>query len=197
MIKYILFFVLIRYIIQTVSNTYLEGTSRCSELLKLAKDAELDSARNVYCFEAVQEDQLVTLETLKKYKLGFLSTNATYAYNSEVLEYACRLPWYISETLEWTSGVTPLSLVWIAMQIINWFLDHRPVDIKPLTPPPSPDKPPMDRPPRGPKKPKPKPIPDGIRKRKEHKEEQNLMSNLSKLANLSPKLRNRIMGDNV
>lgn len=197
MIKYILFFVLIRYIIQTVSNTYLEGTSRCFELLNLAKDTDLDTARNVYCFEAVQEDQRLTFETLSRYKLGFLSTNATYAYNSEVLEYACRLPWYISEMLEWTSGVTPLTLVWIAMQIMKWFFDRKPVEIKPLTPPPSPDKPPMDRPPRAPKK--PKPIPTAIRRRKENtrKEEHKLMSNLSKLANLSPKLRERIMGDNV
>lgn len=194
MIKYVLFFVAIRFAVLTVSNTYLEGTSRCSDLLNLARDTDLGTAKNVYCFEAVQEDQKLTLYTLNKYRLGFLSTNATYAYNSEVLEYACRLPWYISETLEWTSGVTPLTLVWLVMQALQWFLDRRPVEIKPLTPPPSPDKPPMDRPPRGPKKPKPKPIPDGIRKRKE---EQNLMSNISKLANLSPKLRNRIMGENV
>ena len=199
MIKYVLFFVLIRYLVQTVSNTYLEGTSRCSELLKLAKDADLDTARNVYCFEAVQEDQRLTLETLSQYKLGFLATNATYAYNSEVLEYACRLPWYITEMLEWTSGVTPLSLVWMCMQVVKWLWSRRPVRVepKPVTPPPSPDKPPMDRPPRAPKK--PQPVPTTIRRRKEgiRREEQSLVSNLSKLANLSPKLRDRIMGESV
>lgn len=196
MIKYILFFVLIRYLVQSVSNTYLQGTSRCSELLQLAKDADLESARNVYCFEAVQEDQRLTLETLSVYKLGFLATNATYAYDSEVLEYACKLPWYISEMLEWTSGVTPLTLVWMAMQLVKWFFDRKPVKIKPETPP-SPDKPPMDRPPRAPNK--PQPIPQALRKRKGgiRKEEQSLMHNLNKLASISPKLRDRIMGDNV
>jgi hypothetical protein len=69
--------------------------------------------------------------------------------------------------------------------------------IKPVTPPPSPPSPtspPKDRP----------PIHRGVRKRKPPKiekpitrEEHSLVSNLSKLANLSPKLRNRIMGEDV
>lgn len=193
MIKYILFFVAVRFLILNVSNTYLEGTSRCSELLKLAEKADLESARNVYCYEAVQEDQRLTIETLKKYKLGFLATNATYAYNSEVLKYACKLPWYISEPIEWTAGVTPLSMVWMSMQVIKWLWSRRPVKVKPVTPP-SPDKPPMDRPPRAPNKQM-----SQIRRRKDgiRREEDSLVSNLSKLANLSPKLRDRIMGDNV
>lgn len=192
MIKYILFFVVFRFLIQSVSNTYLEGTSRCSELLKLAGDTDIDSARNVYCYEAVQEDQRLTLEVLGKYKLGFLATNATYAYDSEVMQYACRLPWYISETLEWTTGVTPLSIVWLAYSAAVWLWKKRPKPvIKPATPPPSPQKPPMDRP----------PVHKGIRKRATPKpptrEEKSLMSNLNKLASLSPKLRNRIMGEDV
>lgn len=192
MIKYILFFVVFRFLIQSVSNTYLEGTSRCSELLKLAGDTDIDSARNVYCYEAVQEDQRLTLEVLGKYKLGFLATNATYAYNSEVMQYACRLPWYISELLEWTTGVTPLSIVWLVYSAAVWLWSKRPKPvIKPATPPPSPQKPPMDRP----------PIHKGIRKRSTPKpptrEEKSLMSNLNKLASISPKLRNRIMGDDV
>lgn len=195
MIKYVLFFVAFRFLIQSVSNAYLEGTSRCNDLLKLASDADLDSARNVYCFEAVQEDQRLTLETLNKFKLGFLATNATYAYNSEVMQYACRLPWYISETLEWTAGVTPLSIVWLAYSVAMWLWNKRPKPVvKPVTPPPSPTSPPKDRP----------PIHKGIRKRNPPKiekpitrEEHSLVSNLSKLANLSPKLRNRIMGEDV
>lgn len=191
MIKYVLFFVLFRYLVQSVSHTYLEGTSRCRELLSFAQETDVDTARNVYCFEAVQEDQRLTLDTLKKYKLGFLATNATYAYDSEVLEYACKLPWYVSEMLEWTAGVTPLSLVWFLYSIVSWLWSRRPKPVKKLTPPPSPKSPPRDHPPKG------------IRKRVQKppkpptKEQRSLMSNLSKLANLSPKLRDRIMGEDV
>lgn len=195
MIKYVLFFVACRYLIQSVSNTYLEGTSRCRELLAFAKETDIESARNVYCFEAVQEDQRLTLETLSKYKLGFLATNATYAYDSEVLEHACKLPWYISELLEWTAGVTSLSLVWLAYSAVTWLWSKRskPV-IKHVTPPSSPSSPPRSEPPKG------------IRKRVQRppkvpkaptREQKSLMNNLSKLANLSPKLRDRIMGDDV
>ena len=194
MIKYILFFVVSRYAVQTISSAYVEGTTRCNELLSKAKSADLDSARNVYCFEAVQEDQRLTLETLNKYKLGFLATNATYAYNSEVLKYACKLPWYISETLEWTAGVTPLSIVWMAFQVLTWLWSKRPkskvhVEPPPMEPPPM-DAPPKDRPPLPSK---------GIRKRVKGptREEKSLMKNLNKLANLSPKLRGRIMGEDV
>jgi len=191
MIKYVLFFVAFRFLVQSVSHTYHEGSSRCKELLSFARESDIDSARNVYCFEAVQEDQRLTLETLTKYKLGFLATNATYAYNSEVLEYACKVPWYVMEMLEWTAGVTPLSMVWLAYVLVTWLWSKRPKPkIKPMTPPSSPDRPPMDRPPR-PQKP---PNPQGIRKRKEEK---SLINNLSKLASLSPKLRNRIMGVDV
>lgn len=191
MIKYVLFFVAFRFLVQTVSNTYHEGSSRCKEILSLARESDIESVRNVYCFEAVQEDQRLTLETLNKYKLGFLATNATYAYNSEVLKHACKVPWYVMEMLEWTAGVTPLSLVWLVFQVVSWLWEKRPKKvIKQATPPPSPDRPPRDRPPRAPQKP-PNP---GIRRRKEEK---SLMDNLSKLASLSPKLRNRIMGEDV
>ena len=198
MIKYVLFFVACRYLIQSVSNTYLEGTSRCRELLSFAKETDIESARNVYCFEAVQEDQRLTLETLSKYKLGFLATNATYAYDSEVLQHACKLPWYISELLEWTAGVTSLSLVWLAYSVVTWLWGKRPKpDIKHVTPPPSPSSP--SSPPRS-------EPPKGIRKRVQRppkvpkaptREQKSLMNNLSKLANLSPKLRDRIMGEDV
>lgn len=190
MIKYILFFVAFRFLVQSVSQAYLEGNSRCEELLSFAEETDVGSARNVYCFEAVKEDQRLTLDTLNKFKLGFLSTNATYAYNSEVFKYACKVPWYVSEMLEWTAGVTPLTVVWIAYTLVIWLWSKRPKPkIKPV-PPPSPDRPPMDRPPKT----KKLPNPQGIRRRKEEK---SLMNNLSKLASLSPKLRNRIMGEDV
>lgn len=190
MIKYILFFVAFRFLVQSISNTYNGGAARCKELLSFAQETDIESARNVYCFEAVQEDQRLTLDTLKAYKLGFLATNATYAYDSEVLDHACRLPWYVFEMLEWTSGVTPLTIVWIVFQSITWLWEKRPrPKIKPVTPPPSPKAPPRDRPPLAPQK-----KPQGIRRRKEEK---SLMENLNKLASLSPKLRNRIMGEDV
>jgi len=197
MIKYVLFFVAFRYLIQTVSNTYLEGTSRCKELLRFAQETDIDTARNVYCLEAVQEDQRLTLETLTKYKLGFLATNATYAKDSEVFQHACRLPWYVSEMLEWTAGVTPLCLVWIAYSLATWLWSKRPKPaIKPVTPPTSPSSPPKDRPPKN----RP-PVHNGIRKRTPAKpvtrEQKSLVSNLNKLASLSPKLRGRIMGEDV
>ena len=192
MIKYVLFFVAFRYLIQSVSNTYLDGTSRCKELLRFAQETDIDTARNVYCLEAVQEDQRLTLETLTKYKLGFLATNATYAKDSEVFQHACKLPWYISELLEWTAGVTPLSIVWLAYSVVMWIWSKRPKPVvKPKSPPPSPTSPPKDRP----------PVHKGIRKRTPAKpvtrEQKSLMSNLNKLANLSPKLRDRIMGEDV
>lgn len=192
MIKYVLFFVAFRYLIQTVSNTYLEGTPRCKELLRFAQETDIDTARNVYCLEAVHEDQRLTLETLTKYKLGFLATNATYAKDSEVFQHACRLPWYISELLEWTAGVTPLCLVWVAYSIATWLWSKRPKPVvKPETPPASPQKPPMDHPPKGIRKRVQKPPKPPTR------EQKSLMNNLSKLANLSPKLRERIMGEDV
>lgn len=194
MIKYVLFFVAFRYLIQSVSNTYLDGTSRCKELLRFAQETDIDTARNVYCLEAVQEDQRLTLETLTKYKLGFLATNATYAKDSEVFQHACKLPWYISELLEWTAGVTTLSLVWVSYSIATWLWSKRPKPVvKPKSPPPSPTSPPKDRP----------PVHKGIRKRMQKspkpptREQKSLMSNLNKLANLSPKLRDRIMGEDV
>ena len=194
MIKYVLFFVAFRYLIQSVSNTYLDGTSRCKELLRFAQETDIDTARNVYCLEAVQEDQRLTLETLTKYKLGFLATNATYAKDSEVFQHACKLPWYISELLEWTAGVTPLSIVWLAYSAGVWLWSKRPKPVvKPKSPPPSPSSPPKDRP----------PLHKGIRKRMQKspkpptREQKSLMSNLNKLANLSPKLRDRIMGEDV
>ena len=147
MIKYVLIFVAFRYLIQSVSNTYLDGTSRCKELLRFAQETDIDTARNVYCLEAVQEDQRLTLETLTKYKLGFLATNATYAKDSEVFQHACKLPWYISELLEWTAGVTSLSLVWVAYIIATWLWSKRPKPVvKPQTPPPSPKSPPKTDP---------------------------------------------------
>lgn len=197
MIKYVLFFVVFRHSVQTVARTYLERVSRCNELLSFAKETDIATARNVYCFEAVQEDQRLTLETLNKYKLGFLATNATYAYDSDVLQYACRLPWYISELLEWTAGVTPLSLVWLAYSLATLLWSKRPKPaIKPLTPPPSPSSPPRDRPPKGIRKRIQKP-PPVHKPPKPTREQKSLMSNLSKLANLSPKLRDRIMGEDV
>ncbi len=187
MIKYILFFVAFRFLVQSVSNTYNDGTSRCRELLSFARETDIESARNVYCLEAVQEDQRLTLQTLTKYKLGFLATNATYAYDREVLEYACKVPWYVMEMLEWTAGITPLAIVWMVFRLASWLWSKRPQPkIKPMTPPPSPE--PLDRPPRAPKK------EPGIRRRKEEK---SLMANLNKLASLSPTIRNRIMGEDV
>lgn len=190
MIKYILFFVAFRFLVQSVSNTYNDGTLRCRELLSFAQETDIESARNVYCLEAVQEDQRLTLQTLNKYKLGFLATNATYAYDREVLQYACKVPWYIYETLEWTAGVTPLAIVWMVFRLANWLWNKRPKPKIIPEPPKTPDAPPMDRPPRAPKK-EPQ---VGIRKRREEK---SLMANLNKLASLSPKLRNRIMGEDV
>lgn len=194
MIKYILFFVAFRFLVQNVSNTYNDGTSRCRELLSFARETDIESARNVFCLEAVQEDQRLTLETLSYYKLGFLATNATYAYDTEVLEYACKVPWYVMEMLEWTAGITPLAIVWMAFRLATWLWSKR---LQPkIIPPESPktlDAPPMDRPPRAPKK-VPQVPPTGIRRRKEEK---SLMANLNKLASLSPKLRNRIMGEDV
>lgn len=188
MIKYILFFVAFRFLVQSVSNTYNDGILRCRELLSFARETDIESARNVYCLEAVQEDQRLTLQTLSKYKLGFLATNATYAYDSEVLEYACKVPWYVMEMLEWTAGITPLAIVWMVFRLATWLWNKRPKPkIKP-EPPKTPDAPPLDRPPRAPKK------DPGIRRRKEEK---SLMANLNKLASLSPKLRNRIMGEDV
>lgn len=189
MLKYILFFVAFRFLVQNVSDTYSEGVGRCRELVRLAKDAELEQVRDAYCVEAVQEDQRLTLRTLQKYKLGLLATNATYAYDTEVFTYACKIPWHVRELLEWTAGVTPLTVVWLVFQAVNWLWGKRPKPkIAPVVDPPSP--PPRDRPPRATKK--VQVTHDGIRKRKDEK---SLVANLNKLASLSPRLRNRIMGD--
>jgi len=191
MIKYVLFFVAFRFLVASVNTTYHEGSSRCNELLTFARSSGIESARNIYCLEAVREDQRLTLQTLRKYKLGFLFNNVTYAYTSEVLDSACKAPWYVTEVLEWTAGVTTLSLLWTIVQIATWLWSKRPKPkIKPVTPPASPSRPPMVRPPKAPKK----NTSQGIRQRKDEK---TLINNLSKLANLSPKLRNRIMGEDV
>ena len=93
------------------------------------------------------------------------------------------------ELLEWTAGVTPLTVVWLVFQAVNWLWGKRPKPkIAPVVDPPSP--PPRDRPPRATKK--VQVTHDGIRKRKDEK---SLVANLNKLASLSPRLRNRIMGD--
>ena len=195
MLKYILFFVLTRLGIQTVTNDYIGRTSACTALVKLADKAEIPAVRNAYCLEVVQEDQKITLQNLQAYKLGFLASNMTYVSDKEVIQYACKPPPYVTEFLEWTSGVTPLFCVWCALQLFHWLRGKMKRKVQPeeASPPPSPDKPPRSNLP-------PKAIPPIKKSKKyirEKKEEKSLVSNLQKIANMSPRLRQRIMNPEV
>ena len=194
MLKYILFFVLTRLGIQTVTNDYIGRTSTCNALVKLADRADIPAVRNAYCLEVVQEDQSITLQSLQAYKLGFLASNMTYMSDKEVMQYACKPPQYVTEFLEWTSGVTPLFCVWCALQLFHWLRGKMKRKVQPQeAPPPSPDKPPRIKLP-------PKAIPPVKTSKKyirEKKEEKSLMNNLQKIANMSPRLRQRIMNPEV
>ena len=195
MLKYILFFVLTRQGVQTVTNDYVGRTRACKALVKLADQAEIPAVRNAYCLEVVQEDQKITLESLQKYSLGILASNMTYMSDKEVMQYACTPPAYITEFLEWTSGVTPLFCIWCALQVFYWIRDKMKSKVQPeaIPPPPSPDKPPRcNLPPKAVK-------PNKTTKKyiREKKEEKSLVNNLQKLANMSPRLRQRIMNPEV
>ena len=194
---YVVLFVVSRLFVQTVTETYMSETDLCRSLQTKASEASIGSVRNAYLLEVVQEDQRITKKTLDRFKIGFLASNATYAVDNDVFTYACKPPAYIETILDWTAGVTPLLMVWGA------FTAFQVVCVKCKRTPPPPTVPmeevPMEdlsKPPRIPsQKPPCASQPPTIRRRK--KEEKNLVSNLETIMNMSPRLRERIMGEDV
>lgn len=114
---YILLIVLVRTFTQTVVNTYNEENQMCKHILSKALEEDIPSVKSAYFLKVMEEDQKAVLDTLNKYKIGFLASNATYATEEEIETQACNMPFYVTEALDWTAGITPLCCAWIAYSI--------------------------------------------------------------------------------
>lgn len=115
---YILLIVLARTFTQTVVNSYNEENQTCKHILSKALEEDIPSVKSAYFLKVMEEDQKAFFDTLDKYNIGFLASNATYATEEEIVKQACKMPFYITEALHWTTGITPLCCAWIAYSIL-------------------------------------------------------------------------------
>lgn len=126
-----LFFIcVLRYMSETVIYTYNGEAVYCNKLLDKAKQTQVESIRNAYCVEVVEADQTAVLNTLNKYHLNILVSNQTYSSFAEVLNYSCKIPYWLEIVMRWTSGVLPLStalVVYSAVQAIRGKVKRRAV----------------------------------------------------------------------
>lgn len=181
--------------VYTVTQTYIEQSATCLQLLDKAKNADIESVRNAYCVEVVEEDHRATQYTLDKYHLQFLASNETYSSVEEVIEMSCRVPAFVDIFLTWTAGVAPMTFFWMLYMLVP-----KKAKIKykvPKTPPPSPNKPPMCSTQKTPPKKTKKYIRDlykAVEPLDNHIKADNIIGNFGKV---SPSLRKRIMGNNV
>ena len=118
---YIVLLVLLRTFTQYVVNSHKEESQLCAHLLEKAIAEDIPSVKSAYFVTVMQEDQRTFFNTLNSYHIGFLASNVTYASEQEIQNQACRMPAYILDGLEWTAGVTPLLIVWVAYSIVTWF----------------------------------------------------------------------------
>ena len=187
--------------VQTVTQTYQAETPTCLELLEKAKHADIESVRNAYCVEVVEEDHRATQHTLQKYHLQFLASNETYSSVEQVLQLSCRVPVFVDMFLVWTAGVAPMTFFWMLYALVQRQMSQpAKVHVKVhKTPPPSPEKPPLCPP--APKKTPPKKTKKYIRDLYKAVEPldkpmkaDSIIGNFGKV---SPSLRKRLMGDSV
>lgn len=201
---YIVLFVLVRTFTQFVVNSYKEESQLCKSLLEKAIAEDIPSVKSAYFVTAMEEDQRAFFNTLESYHIGFLASNMTYASEQEIQNQACRMPAYIDDTLEWTAGVTPLMIVWVAYTIFSWSKEKckkKPVYKTPVRT----NKKTIDKPPRAPRKPPRTNHLDYIRPSKGNKpvslsvlgeiKEESFAGKM--LQNISPSLRKRMIPTNV
>lgn len=145
-----------RFIAGRVDTTYTSMTDNCHALVDSARTSDVDTVRYAYAMEAVDVDQNITRQVLKKFYLGFLDTNTTYSSIEEVLDNACKMPFAFRTFIDWTDGFVSSVIVWCAVSLLRRL---KPASRKPSpgTPPHTPkkrnvthDKKTQDKPPRPP-----------------------------------------------
>ena len=200
---YIVLLVLVRTFTQFVVNSYKEESQLCRSLLQKAIAEDIPSVKSAYFVTVMKEDQRAFFNTLESYHIGFFASNATYASEQEIQNQACRMPGYIDDTLEWTAGVTPLMIVWVAYTIFYWLKDK--CKKKPVYKTPVRTIKKSDKPPRAPRKPPRTDHMNYIRSSKSNKpvslsvvkeiKEESFAGKM--LQNISPSLRKRMIPTDV
>ena len=201
---YIVLLVLVRTFTQFVVDSYKEESQLCKELLQKAITEDIPTVKSAYFVTVMEEDQRAFFNTLESYHIGFLASNATYASEQEIQNEACRMPTYIDDALEWTAGITPLMIVWVAYTILSWLKEK--CKKKPVyTTPVKSVKKKLEKPPRAPRKPPRTDHMDYIRSSKTTKpvslsvvgeiKEESFAGKM--LQNISPSLRKRMISTDV
>lgn len=195
---YILLLVVVRTFTQFVVDSYNVESELCNDLLQKALAEDIPSVKSAYFVTVMEEDQRAFFDTLETYHIGFLASNTTYASEQEIQNYACRMPPYVTDALEWTAGVTPLVLVWVVYSTLSWFREKckkKPVYKTPIRKTKkSPDKPPM-----APRKPPRTEHMNYIRPNKPVKKQVEVKESFAEkmLQNISPSLRKRMIPTDV
>lgn len=190
---YIALLTLVRTYTQFVVDSYHIESQLCRDILSKAVEESIPSVKSAYFVTVMEEDQRAFYETLQQYRLGFLATNTTYASEEEIQEQACKMPSYILESLEWTSGFTPLVCVWMAYSIIFWIKEkftsrQPPVKIVKKAKE-------RDKPPRAPRQVQSTEHMNYIRKPKKSPPKESFANKI--IQNMSPTLRKRMLPNEV
>jgi hypothetical protein len=208
-----LLFVALRTFVQVVCDDYASKSGVCENLLKKAFAETLPDIRSAYFLKVMEADNNATAETFAGYHIGFLASNTTYASEAEIIQHACKMPYMTREFLSWTAGVVPLFAAYLCFLILGsvWKrYNTKPITVVEIQEEIEMTAPPKDTPPRSPlyvprnAEPEPEKKP-GIRRRQGRSRERIRQreqtfttegpSTLEKLSNLSPSLKNRIMGE--
>ena len=201
---YIVLIVLLRTFTQFVVDSYKEESQLCKELLQKAIAEDIPSVKSAYFVSVMEEDQRAFFNALESYHIGFLASNATYASEEEIQNEACHMPTYIDDALEWTAGITPLMIVWVAYTFFSWLKEK--CKKKPVyTTPVKSVKKKLEKPPRAPRKPPRTEHMDYIRSSKNSRpatlsvvgeiKEESFAGKM--LQNISPSLRKRMLPTDV
>lgn len=195
---YIALLVLLRTFTQSLVDTYTEDSSLCRHLLEKAIAEDIPSVKSAYFVTVMEEDQQAFFNSLKKYRIGFLASNTTYASEEEIQKQACRMPSFVTDALEWTAGITPLVVAWVVYTIFSWLrvkctnktVYKTPIKMVKKT---------LDKPPRAPRKHPRTEHMSYIKSNKPVKSEVEMKESFAgkMLQNISPSLRKRMIPTDV
>lgn len=171
MLKLFCILAVLRFLAGRLDTTYASMSGACHSLVDNARTANVDTVKFAYAMEAVDLDQNITQTVLNKFYLGFLNTNATYSSIDEVIEGACKMPYWFRTCIDWTDGFVSSVFVWCIVSLLK--------SVKPKLRNPSPGTPPhtpikrtkrkdriQEPPPKIDKPPIPPPIIKEVRKKK-------------------------------
>ena len=186
---------MIRTYTQFVVDTYEVESQVCNKILKKAVLEDIPSVKSAYFMTVMKEDQRAFFETLKKYHIGFLASNITYASEEEIAQNACRMPDFVSSGLEWTGGTLMLAAAWTAYSVSMWLSTKcTSKAVAPAQEEAEVDEP-LDKPPIVPRQARTTEHMKYIRAQKKEKPKESIAGKIIK--NMSPRLRQRMMSSDV